>query len=393
MMTNALRLLLVLGLPTALAFYLFSSPVEALAQDPSTEATADAYFRPQENMFATTTPPKPAGDVESKVSTMTETRSALGEKFAPTQVIAIVGGEPIFLGDMMLEINQWFEQVMEGAPPEIKAREKEAALPMIIPRFIPKYIDSKLLYLDSVSSLPDGVTVDSILDQAGKDFDEKALDKILEKSGLHSPIEYDAQLRTMGSSLRKMRTSWSIEQFIGYFVNQKLKYDKDVTHDELLTYYNAHLAEYELEEKVRWEELMISFSSHSTKEEAYQELVEIGNEVVYGARLDAVAKRASDGLTAMSGGQYEWTTRGSLVAKNLEDLLFELPLNELSDIIETQQGVHIVRVIERQNAGRVSFRDAQSKIKEKLVEENRAKAFEAHLAKLRDEIPFEIVWK
>jgi parvulin-like peptidyl-prolyl isomerase len=106
-----------------------------------------------------------------------------------------------------------------------------------------------------------------------------------------------------------------------------------------------------------------------------------------------VAKRSSQGLTASQGGGYDWTKRGSLVDKGLEDALFSIPLNELSDFIETKQGVHIVRVLERMEDGKIPFLEAQAGIKETLIEENRNQAFEEHLIRLRKEIPHEIIWK
>jgi parvulin-like peptidyl-prolyl isomerase len=161
----------------------------------------------------------------------------------------------------------------------------------------------------------------------------------------------------------------------------------------LLQYYNKNLDDYRIESKVRWEELMVRFDQFPSKEEAYKALVAMGNEVVYGAKFAAVAERASHGFTSEKGGIHDWTTEGSLVDKKLEEALFTLPLNELSDLIETKIGAHIVRVIERQQEGVMSFGEAQAGIKEKLIQENRSKAFDARLNQLRREIPYEIVWK
>jgi parvulin-like peptidyl-prolyl isomerase len=122
-------------------------------------------------------------------------------------------------------------------------------------------------------------------------------------------------------------------------------------------------------------------------------IAEIGNEVVYGAPLDAVARRSSHDFLASEGGQQGWTTKGSLASEALDKALFELPLNELSDVIETPVGFHIVRVLERTEAGAKPFRDAQVEIKETLTNQRNEKRFDDYLTKLRSEIPIELIDK
>ncbi len=365
----------------------------AWAQIKTPPVSGDAYLQPEPKDFLVGVD-SPTASVDKPISKHEKANETPnGISFESTQVIAIVAGEPIFLGDMLPEINATLERLLEGAPPEVKEREMKNGMAFIVPKFIPKYVDSKLLYRDAVEQLPDTANLEKILEQAAKDFDEKALPKILEKSKLNSPIEYDAQLRSRGSSLRKMRQDWAKEQLTGYFVNQSLKYDKEVTHEELLSYYNAHEEDYKVEAQVRWEELMIRFDQYSTRDEAHKAIVELGNRVVYGAKFEEVAKTSSHGLTSSKGGQYDWTKRGSLVDKKLEDTLFSIPLNELSEMIETNQGVHIVRVVERKQDGKVPFSEAQAKIKETIIEQNRNQAYETHINRLRKEIPYEVLWE
>ncbi|MEE2826952.1 MAG: peptidyl-prolyl cis-trans isomerase, partial [Planctomycetota bacterium] len=90
------------------------------------------------------------------------------------------------------------------------------------------------------------------------------------------------------------------------------------------------------------------------------------------------------------GGIHDWTNRGSLVSKELDEAIFTLPIGVLSDVIETSRGFHIVRVIERTDAGTKAFRDAQVGIREKLVAERQAKTVQEHMKKLRKEIPIEV---
>ncbi len=309
-----------------------------------------------------------------------------GISFEPSHLLAVVGTEPIFVGDLLLEVNQTIENYMPTAPQEVKAQQR----PMLIERLLPKYIEQKLLLVDTLRQLPEEVDFEEIVEQAVKEFDNNAMENMMEGFGVSSTIEFDAILRAQGSSLRKLRRAWSIDQLVRFFLQQKIKVDNEVSHAEMLEYYHAHLDDYAFSAKSRWQQVMVKFSEAGSRSKAQEKIVEIGNQIVYGASMEAVAKKESHGFRSSEGGIHDWTNRGSLVSKELDEAIFTLPIGVLSDVIETSRGFHIVRVIERTDAGTKAFRDAQVGIREKLIAERQAKMVQEHMKKLRKEIPVEV---
>jgi parvulin-like peptidyl-prolyl isomerase len=73
----------------------------------------------------------------------------------------------------------------------------------------------------------------------------------------------------------------------------------------------------------------------------------------------------------------------------LDEAIFSLPEAKLSQILEDERGLYIVRVTERKPAGRTPFEDAQDEIKEKITDQKKEKQFKAYLEKLRTKTP---VW-
>jgi hypothetical protein len=146
--------------------------------------------------------------------------------------------------------------------------------------------------------------------------------------------------------------------------------DREVTHDDLLVYYQEHEEEFRLQARARWEHLMVKFSEFESKRAAYKALADMGNSVLRGAPFDSVARLKSQGPRADQGGQYDWTTRGSLASKVLDDAIFSF---------------HIVRVIERQEAGRVPFPEAQAGIRKKIQEARRDAKVKEYLDRLKRE--------
>ncbi len=309
------------------------------------------------------------------------------EAFELGKVLALVGGEPIFVGDLMLEVNQMIEKFMPTAPRSVKTREAKK----LIPRVLPKHVEAKILFQGIVQGMPAEFqeNIDSVIEQAGEEFDNKALPGMMEAAGAKTTGEFDAQLRAQGSSLRKLRRSWSVEQLTRHFVGRKLSSVKPPTHQEMLKQYRANLFTYDIPAKARWEQVMVQFSKTASRAEAKRKIADMGNRIVNGANFQSIAKKESDGFRADEGGQHDWTTRGALVLNELDEAIFSLPIGKLSDIIETEQGFHIVRVIERNEKTRTPFLEAQVEIKEKLITEKRQAAFEELLTEFKRDIPVE----
>ena len=110
---------------------------------------------------------------------------------------------------------------------------------------------------------------------------------------------------------------------------------------------------------------MVRFDNYPSKADAYRALAILGNRVALGGEeLAEVARRSSQGPNADRGGYYDWTTKGSLRSTVIDEAVFSLPVGRLSTILEDESGFHIVRVLQRRQAGQVPFVDAQVKIKE-----------------------------
>ena len=153
--------------------------------------------------------------------------------------------------------------------------------------------------------------------------------------------------------------------------------------------YHEKLASYEKPARAKYEQIVVRFDRTSSRAKAKQMIVEIGNRIVHGANFAATAKAYSHGYNASSGGQGDWTTQGALALEEIDKAIFSLPIGELSDLIETQRGFHIVRVTDREQASRTSFLDAQIDIKKAIEGEKRKAAYDKYVDKLRKEIPVE----
>lgn len=307
-----------------------------------------------------------------------DAHSMLGS-FEPAKLLALVGNQPILAGDLLPQINQFLKANADKMPPGAFEANKDRWLKMVLEQSI----ETKLAFVDFLRKIPPE-RLDFVQGKIMEQFDETELPKALQKAEVKTPAELDTKLREFGSSLDKQRRMFA-EQVMAYeMIRENVKRDQEVTHQEMLDYYRGHEDEFRVEARARWEHLCARFSEFPDKDAAWRATVEMGNEVLRGAPLDAVARRRSQGFDAKDGGLNDWTTKNSLRSEQLDKAVFSLPLNRMSEIIEDEDGFHIVRVIEREPDGLVPFVEAQVQIKEAIQKERFEEQKTAYLNRLRE---------
>ena len=169
-----------------------------------------------------------------------------------------------------------------------------------------------------------------------------------------------------GSSLDKAKRAYFEQKAGQNMVMRSMKNEAEITHEQMLDYYKDHAADYAIPAKARYEQLTVRFSKFPDPKAAFQAIAAMGNEVYLGGtQFAAVAKKSSQEPNADQGGFHDWTSKGSLASKPVDEAVFTLPLNKLSQIIEDDRGYHILRVLERQEASATPFKDAQVEIRRK----------------------------
>ena len=222
-------------------------------------------------------------------------------------------------------------------------------------------------------------------------FQEREIPELMKQLKVDNQRDLERELTRLGSSLADVRRSFNERVIASEWIRTKVKINEEVSPEEMLEYYQAHLTDFDFPSKARWEELMVRKSRFADPREAYAEIATWATKCgsadaangVRGPAFAEVAKAKSDGFKAKEGGQHDWTTKGALKAVAIDQALFSLEIGQMSPILESDEGFHIVRVLERQEAGRKPFKDVQPEIREKLKEQRFQAGIEQYLTKLR----------
>ena len=319
--------------------------------------------------------------------------------FQPTELVGGVGNEQILAGDVLPMVEQEVGRILQKMAPEqrqaVRASELSQVRATLLKRMLTPVIRNKLLYVDF---LRDGAQnagdkldqqLEHIHERVDAEFEKSQVPHLMTSLKATSRAELEASLRRVGSSLKGQQQLFR-EQVMGMQMRQRyVTKNPQISLEQLLTRYQENIEEFQIQPKARWEQLTVLLSRFASREAAYNDLVDMGNRVFFGASFAEIAKLRSHGLNARDGGYHGWTAQGSLVSDVIDQALFSLPTNELSPILEDESGFHIIRLLERVDGGRVRFRDAQEQIKDDLQEEHRQQEWEEYLTRLRREIP---VW-
>ncbi len=301
-----------------------------------------------------------------------------------TRIIARVGSEAIFESEALGAVNEILEANKDRIPPNQLERQRD----MLIQQRLKSLIETKLIFLDARRTIPDEGW-NQVEKQIANYFEDNELPRMLKKTEVNSPQELDRKLRQYGTSLEREKRAFIERSLAQQWAHQQVKRDEEITYDQMVVYYREHLKEFTTPTRVKWEELMVRYSKYPTKVAAFEAISRLGNQVFQGAPLDQVAKTGSDGHTADDGGQWDWTSQGSLANQQIDQAVFNLPVGQLSPIIAGDKGYHIIRVVQREEETVQPFLEAQVDIKKKILDERSRKQFAEYMAELERKTP---VW-
>ncbi|MCH8047565.1 MAG: peptidyl-prolyl cis-trans isomerase [Planctomycetes bacterium] len=322
------------------------------------------------------------------------------EPIKGSRVMARVALEVILEGDVFGSVDATMAPYVKkleeargsGSMPEAQYRQQKKQLADVreqrARQVLNQMIETKLIFADVRRKLPPE-RMEKLLADVGKRFEKEGIKELMKRLGVRSRIELDAALRSNGTSLEASKRVYVESLITGMWMQREVNVEKIVSSAELISYYEQNGSEFDNIGRARWQQLSIRFENTPSRDEAHRMLARLGNRVLRNEAFEAVAKDGSQGFTADEGGNYGWTTQGSLSSKTLDEAIFTLKVGQMSRIIEDVKGLHIVRVMERVDSNRTSFSEVQDKIRETILQQRRQEALAAFKTRIRQDA---IVW-
>ena len=138
-----------------------------------------------------------------------------------------------------------------------------------------------------------------------------------------------------------------------------------VTPTEVQSYYNGNITQYQTPEQVRASHILLNTAG---KDEAAvrKQAEDILQQVKAGADFAELAKKYSeDEGSKPNGGDLDYFSRGRMVPE-FEAAAFALEVGQVSDIVKSQFGFHIIKVVDKKPAVTRSLDEVRPQIEEQL---------------------------
>ena len=193
------------------------------------------------------------------------------------------------------------------------------------------------------------------------------------------PENYKKALDAQGITEVQFRKELEKGAKVNKLVEQACAGVADPTEDEVAKFYEAHKAEFVVPHQVLCQHILVKGSDDAAldKIKAIRERIVGG-----GADFAEEAKKNSDCPSGQEGGSLGWFGRGMMVPE-FDKVAFEMKKGEVSGVVSTQFGYHIIYKADEKGGGQQTLVDVHDQVKDLLRHEARGRAMDAFVAELR----------
>ena len=290
------------------------------------------------------------------------------EKKTNSDRVAVVNGVNIASKDFNQALNYYLQMVAQRGQ-----QIPESQMPEIKNAILENLIITELLFQESkqkgIQVNAEDVTkqLQSIKQQVPSEAEFKKLlgENQITESDLRLQIERDM----------------AIQQLINKEVAQKVM----ISDEESKTYYDTHPQSFVQPEQVRASHILIKVDADATeaqKTEARKKITAIQQKLKKGEDFASLAENYSEDTTSKKGGDLGYFGRGQMV-EPFEEAAFSLKPNEISDIVETQYGYHLIKVVDKKPEAKLTYAEVKDRLDQYLKQQKLQSAEKLYIDNLR----------
>ena len=288
--------------------------------------------------------------------------AAFPDSLAAEEVIATVNDEPI-TGDELKVLAYTASGMMDST-----------RSPSFNIRLLDQMIDRKLMAQEAKAagvSIPDTL-VTNVLDQFVRQFGGEQ--------------QVDQMLAPMGLTRDDFRNAIQRDLTIRKYVDEKITSSIVVADADIRAFYDQNPDMFAGQDSVRVSHIILL--SHEgdveqSKKDRRAQMESIRTRAVSGENFAELARQYSQDNVAQQGGDLGYFPRGMMV-KPFEDAAFALKKGQISDIVETQFGLHLIKCVDKKSARPVPFEEAKARIDMMLKQRQLSTELQNRLQKSRD---------
>lgn len=293
------------------------------------------------------------------------------------RIVAVVNDEVITLS----ELNSAFEPYRANVAASHTGADREKALAENRMILLNQMIDNLLIEQQSRKA---GIVI----------ADEEVMSAIKDLLRRRNISQDDLQkgLDREGTTLEGYKKGVRDQLMRIRLIQREIKSRVAVSDEEIGAYYRKHREDYEGKETVRIRQILLPLPKEddpAEKAKIRADAEAIHKSLLSGEPFELLSARYSQGSAAAAGGDIGYIEKG-MILHEVEEVAFSLPLNQISGVIESPVGFHLIQVIDRRGGGIKSIESVREEIREKIDQGKMEKKFDEWMGALRAKSHIEI---
>ncbi len=240
------------------------------------------------------------------------------------------------------------------------------------------------------SRMLDALITDKLLEKeitaqgisARDDEIERYIGEIRTRNGMDDD-HFHRALANQGLTWEAYRAKVKAEIERAQLVNREIRQRVNVSPEEIQRYYQAHLADYAIDERVRVRDILFAVGPEAQEEEvahARAKAEEVRALALAGRDFGGLARQFSEGPGADKGGELGVFAPGEM-EDALEQIVRKLKAGDVSSPVQARGGIHLLRVDERIAAGHKKLEEVQDEIRDALYNDALEQRFQNWLSR------------
>jgi peptidyl-prolyl cis-trans isomerase C len=239
------------------------------------------------------------------------------------------------------------------------------------------------------------VLLDEALVKLGIKVDKKTIDDRVDtyRKNFVSDEAYQADLAKRGMTQDQLRHEVEVGSQAEELFDRRTASLKPTTEQEARTFYDGNKERFVTPERVRASHILLTVNkddSDAVRAQKKAEAERILGELKKGADFADEAKKYSGCPSKDQGGDLGYFERGRMVPP-FEKAAFALKPGQMSGVVETEFGYHIIKVTDRTPASTVPFDQAKDQIEQYLTQQKKQQALVAYFDSLRAASQIEVM--
>ena len=213
------------------------------------------------------------------------------------------------------------------------------------------------------------------------------------RSQLPNEQEFKKALTARGVTLEKLKSDTRLDIGINKMMEAEAATQPAPGDVQVREFYDKNPDKFKQDEACRASHILFKVDESAdatTKKKAKDQAETVLKQARAGADFAELARKYSADGSAQQGGDLNFFTKGQMVPA-FDQAAFALKPGQISDIVTTQFGYHIIKVTERRPPSTVPFEQVSERIKEYLTEQQKQQKVEAFIESLKQKAKIEVL--